>query len=80
MTLTVTDNNGNTSTCTSTVTVDDTVAPVANCQDLTIELDASGNASITADDIDNGSYDMWYRFFSFRSKLHLIVQTLEATL
>ena len=55
--LTVTDNNGNTATCTGTVTVEDTVPPVAICQDITVQLDASGNASITAGDIDNGSSD-----------------------
>jgi gliding motility-associated-like protein len=55
--LTVTDVNGNVSTCTSTVTVEDNIAPVALCQNLTIELDASGNASITAAQVDNGSSD-----------------------
>ncbi|QTN38523.1 hypothetical protein HZ996_04960 [Cryomorphaceae bacterium] len=49
--------NGNVSTCTSTVTVEDNVAPVASCQDLTIQLDAGGAASITAQDVDNGSSD-----------------------
>ncbi len=39
------------------LTVADTVPPVANCQDFTVTLDASGNASITAADIDNGSTD-----------------------
>jgi len=57
ITLTVTDNNGNTSTCTSDVTVEDNIAPIAICQDITVELDATGNASITANDIDNGSND-----------------------
>ena len=57
VTLTVTDNNGNVSTCTSNVTVEDTMAPTASCQDFTVQLDASGNASITAADIDNGSND-----------------------
>ncbi|QTN38522.1 HYR domain-containing protein [Cryomorphaceae bacterium] len=57
VTLTVTDVNGNVSTCTSTVTVEDNVAPVASCQDLTIQLDANGAASITAQDVDNGSSD-----------------------
>jgi hypothetical protein len=55
--LTVTDNNGNVSTCSSTVTVEDNVAPVALCQSITVQLDASGNASITTADIDNGSND-----------------------
>jgi hypothetical protein len=57
ITLTVTDNNGNTSTCTSDVTVEDNVAPIAICQDITVQLDATGNATITAAQIDNGSND-----------------------
>src|SRR5687767_15962534 len=40
VTLTVTDVNGNTSTCTSTVTVQDNVPPVALCQNVTVQLDA----------------------------------------
>ncbi|MCB9234633.1 MAG: HYR domain-containing protein [Bacteroidia bacterium] len=57
VTLTVTDNSGNTSTCSATVTVQDNIAPVALCQNLTLQLDAQGNASITAQDLDNGSSD-----------------------
>ena len=57
VTLTVTDNNGNSSTCTSTVTIEDNIAPIASCKDITVQLDASGNAIITAADIDNGSAD-----------------------
>ena len=57
VTLTVTDGSANTSTCTSTVTVLDTVSPTASCQDITIYLDGTGNASITTGDIDNGSSD-----------------------
>lgn len=57
VTLTVTDDNGNTDTCTATVTVQDNIAPTALCQDVTIQLDASGNASISVGDIDNGSTD-----------------------
>ena len=55
--LTVTDVNGNQSTATATVTVVDDVAPVASAQDIEILLDASGNASISTDDIDDGSSD-----------------------
>ena len=55
--LTVTDVNGNSSTANATVTVEDTVSPVAVAQDITVYLDASGNASIVAADIDNGSSD-----------------------
>ncbi|TXG35961.1 hypothetical protein FUA22_13620, partial [Seonamhaeicola maritimus] len=57
VTLTVTDNNDNVSTCTATVTVEDNVDPTAIYQDITVQLDASGNASITAAQIDNGSND-----------------------
>jgi gliding motility-associated-like protein len=57
VTLTVTDNNGNTATAQATVTVEDNVAPVALAQNITIQLDADGNAEITADMVDNGSND-----------------------
>lgn len=55
--LTVRDDDGNEDFCTATVTVEDNTAPVAVCKDITIQLDASGNASITGADIDNGSSD-----------------------
>ncbi|SDX36077.1 Calx-beta domain-containing protein, partial [Lutibacter oricola] len=55
--LTVTDPAGNSDTCSAIVTVEDTVIPTVICQDITIQLDASGNATITANDIDNGSTD-----------------------
>lgn len=32
--------------------------PNANCKDITVQLDAAGNASISADDINNGSSDV----------------------
>ena len=58
VTLTVTDVNGNSSTCTTIVTVEDNVPPVANCAaPFTIQLDANGMASITVADIENGSTD-----------------------
>ena len=57
VTLTVTDNNGNVSTDIATVTVEDNVDPVAIAQNITLQLDASGAASIAASQIDNGSSD-----------------------
>lgn len=57
VTLTVTDNNGNVSTCTASVTVEDNLAPIANCQDITVQLDATGNVAILDTDIDNVSTD-----------------------
>lgn len=56
--LTVTDAEGNSSTCTAIVTVEDIIAPVALCvAPFTIELDANGQATITAADVDAGSTD-----------------------
>ncbi|MDH5397352.1 MAG: HYR domain-containing protein [Cyclobacteriaceae bacterium] len=55
--LTVTDVNGNISTAQAVVTVEDNVAPVALARDITVQLDATGNAVITTTDIDAGSTD-----------------------
>ena len=57
VTLTVDDGNGNMSTCVAVVTVSDTTSPTAVCQNITVFLDGSGNASITASDLDGGSSD-----------------------
>ena len=55
--LTVTDNNGNVSTASAMVTVEDNVAPVAVAQNVTVQLDASGNGSTTVALVNNGSSD-----------------------
>jgi len=55
--LTATDAGGNSESCSSIITVVDSVNPVANCQDITVLLDGSGNATIIGDDINNGSTD-----------------------
>ncbi|MEO0497758.1 MAG: hypothetical protein AAF141_10370, partial [Pseudomonadota bacterium] len=57
VTLTVTDTNGNVDSCTATVTVEDNVQPTVVCQDIKVQLDTTGNATITASQIDNGSND-----------------------
>src|SRR5439155_5443752 len=49
--------NDNVSTCTAIVTLQDSIAPTALCKNITVQLDASGNAAITAADVDNGSHD-----------------------
>src|SRR5690606_26710367 len=51
------DGNGLISTCSFNVIVQDNEAPIAVCQTFTVPLDASGNASIVASDIDGGSFD-----------------------
>ncbi len=54
----VTDSDGNTVTCQFTITVVDNEAPIATCQNLTIDLDpVTGTVSITGEDVDNGSTD-----------------------
>ncbi|MCF8275653.1 MAG: PKD domain-containing protein [Flavobacteriales bacterium] len=57
VTLTVTDNTSSSTTCTSTVTVEDVDLPTAVCKDISVNLDANGDATIVATDIDNGSSD-----------------------
>ncbi|WGK64663.1 HYR domain-containing protein [Croceiramulus getboli] len=57
VTLTVTDNNGNTATATATVKVEDNVNPTAIAQDVTIQLNASGNATVSAASVNNSSFD-----------------------
>lgn len=55
--LIVSDGSGNLDTCFTTVTVLDTSAPVAICQNVTAYLSNTGSVTITASQIDNGSYD-----------------------
>jgi gliding motility-associated-like protein len=57
VTLVVSDVHGNRDSCISTVTVLDTVSPVAICQNATIYLDQFGQVSIDSSMINNGSYD-----------------------
>jgi hypothetical protein len=57
VTVTATDASGNTGTCSFSVTVNDTEDPTALCQDVTVQLDASGNGSTSAGAVDDGSSD-----------------------
>ncbi len=57
ITITAMDVNGNEISCTSTVTVLDTVAPLAMCRDVTVYLDQNGEVLITPDVIEDGSTD-----------------------
>ncbi|MBI9035608.1 MAG: T9SS type A sorting domain-containing protein, partial [Bacteroidales bacterium] len=51
------DVNGNSASNTAIVTVEDNINPTVLTQNITVQLDATGNASITTADIDNGSFD-----------------------
>jgi len=54
--LTITDNSGNISRCDAHVTVEGTLAPIANCYpDVAVYLDADGNASVTLEEVNKAS-------------------------
>ena len=53
----MTDDNGNTDTCTASVTVQDSIDPNAICQNITVQLDPGGTINISPINIDNGSND-----------------------
>jgi hypothetical protein len=53
----VTDEAGNSTVCVANIVVVDELPPIAICQDITVYLDANGQVSITADMINNGSFD-----------------------
>ena len=55
--LSLTDVNGNIDSSTVVITVQDLIKPTVQTQNLTVYLDASGSASITAAQVDNGSTD-----------------------
>jgi len=57
VTYTTTDGFGNTDSSFFTVTINESVKPVAITKDLTIELDSLGFASITVEEINNNSTD-----------------------
>ncbi len=46
-----------TQTCSFDITVTDQDPPVARCKNVTVQLDASGNGTLTAAQVDNGSTD-----------------------
>jgi hypothetical protein len=57
VTLNLTDVNGNSSTCLSYVLVKETIAPTAICEDVTVQLNASGNAVVYGADLASESVD-----------------------
>lgn len=62
--FTVYDGYGRTNSCSSTITVQDNITPIAVCQDITVELDENGVGAITADQLDGGSTDLCDLTFS----------------
>lgn len=58
VTLTVKDKKGNVASAIAIVSVKDTIAPVAIAQNITIQLNDSGAASVSAASVNNGSNDV----------------------
>ena len=56
-TLTVVDPAGNRDSCQATITVEDNIAPVVICQNITVQLNANGTVTVPATSVDNGSSD-----------------------
>ena len=54
---TVTDLSGNTATANQMVTVNDDTLPIVITQNITVQLDVTGNVTIIVDQINNGSSD-----------------------
>ena len=57
VTLTVNDGNGNTATCTTNAIVADNIAPTMICRNVTLNLNANGQATLTVPAVNNGSFD-----------------------
>ncbi len=55
--LTVTDDEGLSSTCEAIVTVEDKTPPVINVKPFTLLLASDGSGTLSASDLDNGTYD-----------------------
>jgi len=70
------DSNGNVSTANQKVIVKDEINPIAIIKNIEVELDDSGNVSISAADVDNGSTDNCSIDFIEVSKTNFTTQDL----
>lgn len=57
VTITLTDDNGNTTECMATLTIDDNVPPTCVPQDITVTLGPNDLVVIVPSDVDGGSFD-----------------------
>lgn len=58
VTISTVDVNGNTSSCVSSITVVDDIAPLISCNDISVSLDISGRYNLTADEISGDVTDV----------------------
>jgi hypothetical protein len=85
VTLTANDGNGNTATCSATVTVRDVTPPVAKCRNVTANLGPNGTVTVSAAAVNNGSTDNCSMTFTLTpntfncSQIGLQTVTLTAT-
>ena len=68
ITISKTDAAGNVTNCTFTITVVDVQAPVAKCKNITAQLDGTGNVTVTALQLEDGSTDNCYLDLLFKVK------------
>ncbi len=73
------DESGNTDQCEATINVSDNTPPVIGCEDITVELDATGNVTVQASEIggastDNCSIQTYNASYLFGGDLALDVQ------
>ncbi|MBK6996390.1 MAG: T9SS type A sorting domain-containing protein [Lewinellaceae bacterium] len=57
VTLTANDGNGNTASCSFTVTLKDVTLPMAKCKNVTANLGANGMVTVAPSSVNNGSSD-----------------------
>ncbi|MFK8059694.1 MAG: T9SS type A sorting domain-containing protein [Polaribacter sp.] len=76
ITWTFDDENGNISTSNQKVIIDDKIVPEVKAKDFELELDATGNAILEIEDIDNGSLDNCGIDFYTLSKTNFTVADL----
>lgn len=67
VTIEATDVNGNTATCSSTLTIVDEQPPQAQCKPVVISLNGSGMATVPAEDFDLSSFDACCNMLAFEA-------------
>lgn len=67
----IADTTGNRDTCFQVIVINDTIPPMAICKDITVNLDASGMATLTPQMLDDGSTDNCGGALTFTTDINL---------